>query len=48
MQLLRDASSKRLDVHYGDALDFKIEQACGAYVTRADWEDGKSNVLSDS
>ena len=48
MQLLRDASSKRLDVHYGDALDFNVEHACGAYVTRADWEDGESNVLSET
>ena len=42
MQLLRDASNKRLDVHYGDALNFNVEQACGAYVTRANWEDGEN------
>ncbi len=48
MQLLQDASNKRLDVHYGDALKFNMEQACGAYVTRVNWEDGESNVLSDS
>lgn len=44
MQLLRDASNGRLDVHYGDALDFNMEQACEAYVTRANWENSENNV----
>lgn len=43
MQLLRDASNKRLDIHYGDALNFNMEQTCGAYVTRANWEDSENN-----
>ena len=44
IQLLQDASDQRLEVHFGDALNFKIEQACGPYATRTNWEDGENSA----
>ena len=41
MQLLRDASDGRVDIHYGDALEVDIPRACQEYVEKKHWEDGR-------
>jgi hypothetical protein len=41
MQLLRDASDGRVDIHYGDALEVDIPSACQEYVEKRWWEDGR-------
>ena len=41
MQLLRDASDGRVDIHYGDALEVDIPTACQDYVEKRQWEDGR-------
>ena len=40
MQLLRDASGGRLDVHLADALEFDMATHCGPYIKKRKWHEG--------
>ena len=40
MQLLKDASEGRLEVHPADALEFDIAESCGAHVQKKNWHEG--------
>ena len=44
IQLLRDASDGRVDIHCGDALEVDIPSACQEYVDKKGWEDGRCGV----
>lgn len=40
LELLSEASGDRLLIHYGDVLEFDIENSCKYYVKQVSWEDG--------
>ena len=40
-KLLSEASHDRLLIHYGDVLEFDIENSCKGHVKQAAWEDGE-------
>ena len=40
-KLLSEASSDRLLIHYGDVLEFDIENSCKGHVKQTAWEDSK-------
>ena len=46
-KLLSEASNDRLSIHYGDVLEFDIENYCKDHVKRVPWEDGEifSNMI---
>lgn len=39
LELLRDASNGRMEIHHGDALQFDIERHCSPHIERKEWSE---------
>lgn len=44
LQLLKDASGGRLNVHQADALKFDITETCSPHVQRREWHEGGCGI----